>query len=468
VKRLLKILIITIVVLVVAAFGGVWYLNRWLKSPETHAHVERELSKALKLPLKFKSLELSLLGGLRAEGVTVPDDGYNFFEVSSFSAKHRLLPLIRGDIAIEEIVVDGAKFTLVQRADGSWKTPGLPDDLKPAKKPDAADKPKAADAQPKPKKKGPQVLIDRIAITNGSAHLYDKDRKSFLSAHGLRISLKDVRNENLMGRVIAERLVLHGALAVTDFSAGVSHSEKKGLIIPDFVAKCGGGTISGGFARKDEKPAARYSGKAQIVDVDLTRASLDGDGPPPNLTGTLSANFEVRGTGDDTKTMSGKGTITFRNGSCREIETVKQYGEVLQLDEVANFGIPLATAEIQIWNGRLNVKPLQISAPPLMVTATGTARLDGKLDLAAVLGADAKFLETRPSVAGQFAPPDASGMRTMPFHVYGTLTKPKNDLREKLAGSKDSRVQKAVAIEAAIESIFGPGAPAEKKPEKKR
>jgi type II secretion system protein N len=471
VKRLLKILIVTIVVLVAAAFGGVWYLNRWLKSPETHARVERELSRALKLPLKFRSLEISLLGGLRAEGITVPDAGYNFFEVASFSAKHRLLPLLRGNFAIEEIVVDGPKFTLVQRADGDWKTPELPEDSKPSKKPGADHKPTTPEgSRPKPKPKDPDVIIERVTIINGSAHLFDKDRRPFLSAHGLRVSLKDVRSENLMGRVITERMVLHGSLAVTDFSGGVSHSDTKGLIIPDFVAKCGGGTITGAFARKDEEPMARYSGKAQLVEVDLTRAALDGDAAPPNLTGLLSASVEFRGTGDDSKTMSGKGTVTLRNGTCREIETVKQYGEVLQLEEISNFGIPLATADFQIWNGRLNVKPLTISAPPITIIANGTARLDGKLDLDAVLGLDAKVLETRPSIAGQFSLPDASGMRVLPFNVNGTLTKPKNDLRAKLAGSKDSRVQKAVAIEAAIESIFGPGETSGKKlePEKKR
>jgi hypothetical protein len=460
VKRLLKILIVIIVVLVAVAFGGVWYLNRWLKSPQTHAEVERELSKSLNLPLKFKSLELSLMGGLRAEGVTVPDEGYNFFEASSFSAKHRLLPLFRGNIVLDEILVEGPKFTLIQRPDGQWKLPELPDDLKPPKKsPGEKSKgPKPAEPQPKPKKEGPDVLIKRIVIANGCAELFDKDRKPFLGASGMTVTLKDVRDEKLEGRVFVARLVRHGVLALTDFNAGVSHSEDKGLIIKDSVAKCGGGTISGGYSRKDEKPASRYTAQMKITDVDLTRAALDGDGPPPNLAGLLSAEFLVRGTGDETKTMTGKGTVTFRNGTCKEIEAVKQYGELVE--EAANFGIPLATAEVQVWNGRLGVKPLKISAPPLAITATGIVRFDGKLDLDALLGMDAKFLETRPFLAGQFSQPDASGIRTLPFHVNGTLTKPRNDLREQLAGSKDPRAQKAmkraVVIESAVESLFGP------------
>ena len=152
VKRLLKILIITILVLVVAAIGGVLYLNHWLRSPETHARVESELSRALKLPLKFKSLELSLLGGLRAEGITVPDGDANFFEVASFSAKHRILPLLRGSISLDEITLDSPKFTLRQRPDGSWRLPALPEDPKPAK-PKA---PRAAQA------KDQQVKIDSL------------------------------------------------------------------------------------------------------------------------------------------------------------------------------------------------------------------------------------------------------------------------------------------------------------------
>ena len=470
-KRLVRILIIVAALLAVALIGGVWFLNRWLESPEMHAHVERELSKAMKMPLKFQKLTLSLWGGLRAEGISVHDKGTQFLESTSFTARHRIFPLLKGRLVLEEIAIDSPRIVMVQRPDGSWKLPELQQEPKKEEKPAT---PKAAET-PKPKKKEPEVLVEKLVITNGQADFYDKDHKPFASASGVRVLLKDVRGDRLEGRVVASRLIWHNQFGLADFSAGISNTKEKGLIIPDFSAKLGGGTVAGGFARKKEKPETKYSGKIKIADVDLAQAMIDGGAPPPNLTGVLSANIEVRGTGDDTKNMSGKGTISFKNGTCREIETINDLGSLFHLDEVANFGIPYAKADVVIWNGRLNLKPLVVSAPPLALTATGTAKLDGKLDLDANLSAAADYVAKHPGIEPQFGPADASGMRSVAFQIDGSLTKPKHNLLERLTGTKDKRLQKAIAIDAALNTLTqgqerkppadAPGAPAETQPQ---
>jgi uncharacterized protein involved in outer membrane biogenesis len=288
VKRLAKILIIIVVVLTVVVFAGVWYLNRWLKSPETRAYVEQELSKALKMPLKFETLTLSLFGGVKAEGVSVQDGGTQFFESPNFSADYRLLPLFSGQFVFKEIVVEAPRFVVVQKEDGSWKVPQLEDAKKEAKKEPKEEKPKPkVEGTPKPKKKS-DLLVQKVLITNGQVDFYDKEHRPVLSASGVRVALQDVRADHLMGRVSAAALKWHGVLALTEFSAGVSNSPDKGVIIPDFIAKTGGGTITGGYSRKPEKPA-KYSAKIKIANVELASAMAAGDFPDPNLSGMLSA-----------------------------------------------------------------------------------------------------------------------------------------------------------------------------------
>ena len=51
-KRFGKILLISLCTLIVLGCIGVWMLNRWLQSPAMHTHIERELSKAVRVPLK--------------------------------------------------------------------------------------------------------------------------------------------------------------------------------------------------------------------------------------------------------------------------------------------------------------------------------------------------------------------------------------------------------------------------------
>jgi type II secretion system protein N len=466
VRRLARILVIAAAVLAAVLIGGMWYLNRWLKSPETHAHVERELSKALKMPLKFRSLTISLWGGLHAEGVSVQDGGTQFFDSTSFSAKHRIGPLLTGRFVFKEVAIDAPRFVVVQRPDGSWKLPELPDELKdkpkPKEDPAKPATPKPA-GTPKPKKKGPDVLIEKVLVTNGHADFYDKNHKPFLSASGLKIMLQDVREDNLMGRVLVSRLVWFGKFGLNNFSAGVSYSKEKGLIVPDFVAKVGGGTVTGGFARKPEKPP-KYSAKIKISDVEIAQARRDGDVVESELTGLLNAAIEVRGTGNDTKQMAGKATVSLKNGSCREFDMIRDIGMFFRIEDIANFGIPDAHAEVVIWNGRLNIKPLNVSAPPLGLSASGTAKLDGKMDLQAILSADAKFVANNPVIAQQFSETDASGMRSLAFQINGTLTKPKHNLKERLTGTKDKTMQKVIITDAVINAVTeGLEAPAGKR-----
>ncbi len=470
VKRLVKILLITTLVVVVLLFAGVWYLNHWLKSPATHARVERELSKAVKLPLKFDSLTLSLWGGLEARGVSVPDKKGNFFEAPAFKAKHRLRSLIAGRFIFEEITVDAPKFVIHQKPDGTWAAPELPKDPNAArdaekKKPEPPKDPNAPKPAPKPRKES-DVVIEKIRIRDASVEMIDKDGKPFASAQGVRIVLNDAREEKIEGHVSASRVVLHGWLAISNFSAGVSKSEEKGLIIPEFTASVGGGRAAGGYSRKDGKPKSRYNGKIKIENVDVTRAALDGGAPPPNLMGTLSATAVIRGTNDNTKELGGDITLKFSKGTCHEIETVREIGEALRMEDAAEFGIPEATATISIWNGRLTVKQLDISAPPLALTAAGTAKLDGKLELAAKLIASGEFLAKQTVIANQFGPPDEQGRRSLAFEVNGSFNKPRNNLKERITGRKSKNEQTGVLIGAAIEAAFPkPGDKKDKKPE---
>jgi type II secretion system protein N len=455
VRRLARILIIVAAVLAAALIGGMWYLNRWLKAPETHAHVERELSKALKMPLKFQSLTLSLWGGLHAEGVSVQDGGTQFFDSTSFSAKHRIGPLLSGRFVFKEVAIDSPRFVVVQRPDGSWKLPELPEHLKEKPKPKedpakpAAPKPAGT---PKPKKKEPDVLVEKVLVTNGQADFYDKDHKPFLSASGLKIALQDVWEDNLMGRVVVSRLVWYGKFGLSDFNAGVSYSKEKGFIVPDFVAKVGGGTVTGGFAHKSEKPP-KYSAKLKVTDAEIGKARKDGDVAESELTGMINASIELRGKGNDTKQMSGKATVTLKNGSCREFDLIRDIGTFFRIEDIANFGIPDAQADVEIWNGRLNIKPLTISAPPLGLSATGTAKLDGRMDLQAILSADSKFVANNALIAQQFSEADATGMRSLPFQINGTLTKPKHNLKERLTGTKDKTMQKVIITDAVINAV---------------
>lgn len=452
-KRTAKIALITLGVLAVLLFGGVWLLNRWLKSSEVHAQVERELSLALKMPLKFQSLSLSVFGGLKAQGVTVPDRGRNFFEATSFTARNDFLSLLKGKLVFQEIEVEKPHFIVVQRANGEWKRPDLPAELqaeldakkkarKAAKAKDGSDT-KTVESTPKPKKNS-EVKVGRIKITNGSAELWNADGTSFLNALAIGAMVSDVRDDNVAGYVAIGRFVWNGKFAATEVRANVSYTEK-GAIIEKLTAQSGGGSVTGGFSNKTDQPGTPFALKLALENVDITKATMDGGYTAPSLDGILSGNLELKGLQENKKALMGKTTLTLRNGSCREIEWVRELGQVMQQEDIDldAFHIHEMKGDLQIGGDRVFIKSLSVSSPPLAMTATGQSRLDGtKLDLKANFLADKTFLAKRPNIEPQFGPADASNMRGVPFALTGSLEKPKQNLLEKLTGTTDRTEQK--------------------------
>ena len=486
-KRIWKILLITLGVLLALFLVGAWMLNRWLQSPAMHAHVERELSLAVRVPLRFGSLSISPWGGISATEITVPAGKGNFFEASKFNAHYSLPSLISGKLVFSEIAIDGPKFVITQNAEGDWKTPPLPPDLQaeidarkkpkaPKVKSDKLAEPKPVAAAPKPKS-GPSVRVAKITITGGAAEMYDASGAPFATLSDIKVTLSSITDEKVQGSLAVGFAVLYHQLAMSNFRATVGFSEERGFVSPGFSAAVGGGTLSGTFATMPQKGTEfglHYNGTLVLVDVDMVRACTEASAEAPNLTGTLSASLSIKGVGDNRKLLDGKGSVTLRNGTFRELDMVRQLGEFLKLDEVAQFGINEAVLDFIVRNDRFFIeptKPLTITAPPLILSASGSSKLDGKMKLDAMLSVDESFLEKRGAIASQFGPLDPNGRRSLAFDVGGTWTKPKSNLLDRVTGSTDKTTQKIIVGESvlrrAIEEVKAQ-ADEQKKEEKKK
>ena len=323
-------------------------------------------------------------------------------------------------------------------------------------------------ATPKPKK-GPEVSFAKIGVTNGIVELIDKDGKPYVSATGLRTMLTNVNGENIEGWVSVARLLLHGQFMLTDLRGIVSNTQK-GFIIPEMKANLGGGTCVVGFSSKPDQTGTPFTTKIKLDNVNLSQAASDADAEPPNLEGTLNASLEMKGIGDNRKTFTGKGSLTLRNGRCREMDAIRDVGEVFQMEQIANFAISEAKSDFEIGMDRVFIRKLSIEAAPLGITAQGSVRLDGnKLNLTAMFNADEKLIAKQiPELQKQFLPPDEKHQRGVAFEIEGSLTKPKNNLIQKITGTKDRKKQKVLAVESLILSTRPdkqPDKPDEDKPE---
>ncbi|MEO6788946.1 MAG: AsmA-like C-terminal region-containing protein, partial [Chthoniobacteraceae bacterium] len=243
---------------------------------------------------------------------------------------------------------------------------------------------------------------------------------------------------------------LHGQFSLSHLS-GVATRAGKEFQIRKLAAEAGGGSLGGEATWIDN---AGGSLAFQCSHVDLARASQDAGAAAKKIAGMLDFNVQLAGLGADSKATAGKGTLALRKGNCAQFEVLRQIGDVLRVASLANFEIADAAATFQIAGGQIVFAPVEISAPPVGLTLNGPAAFDGPLNLTASLHAPADLVARQPLIAPQFSPPDAASRRSVPFSITGTFGKPRQNLAEKLTGTKDRKQQRIIAAEAIISALM--------------
>jgi hypothetical protein len=174
-----------------------------------------------------------------------------------------------------------------------------------------------------------------------------------------------------------------------------------------------------------------------------------------NASGIISGEIQLTGVEGGTKGMTGQGSLVLRSGRCTEIELVRQIGEVLQYAALAGFEVREATAKFRIASEHILLSPLEVSLQPLGISASGSVAFDGSVDLVGILSAPASIVQRTGLVSAQFSPPDATGRQSVQFDVKGTLDKPKQNLAAQLTGTKDRKLQRIIAAESILSTLFG-------------
>ena len=480
-KRFAKYLSIAAIALVLVFAISGWVLNRWLQSPAFRTAFEEELSRALRLPVKTGGLTFSMWSGLAVQHVAVTGADGSAFEAAGISASHRYSSLLRGKFTLSEVRIEQPHFRLIEDASGNWRMPRnesaapaaaspqpsatgeiVTQPTAPAAAPAAsgqAGSPPAMTggtpafpATPTPTKTAKsRVSIARIILSGGTVELMDKTRAPFATFTGLNVTLNEATGENFTGNFDIQRATLHGWLALDKLTGTVSRDGKI-FQVRNLSASTGGGTLTGEATWTD---GATGTAGVKFDRINIARTAQDAGAANPRVGGILSGDAQFAGLGADKNAITGNGTLALRGGNCREIELLRQIGEVLQIAAIASFEISDVTANFSIAQGQIILAPADVAAPPVGVTLTGPVAFDGTLNLSGILHAPADFVARQSLVAGQFSPPDANNRRSVPFNITGTLKKPRQNLAEKLTGTKDRKQQRIIAAGSILSAIMG-------------
>lgn len=457
-KRIAKYLGIAALVLVLGITLAGWALNRWLNSPELHAALDQEFSRALRMPVKTEGVSFSVWSGLAVRSLAVPGaEGESTFEFSGLSASHRLLPLLRGKLVLADVDIIRPRLRLVENATGGWRMPGVRakaittavSDSPPAVSTGQLSVPQSpppASAQ----KKNSSVVIERVLVSCGSLELIGKSHAPIATASGISAKIHNVNGENLSGSIVIGRVTLHGCFALDNLATLFGRVGNE-IRFSQIFATSGGGSVSGEAVWT---PGGGGNADLNLANINVARTAKDAGAANPRIGGVLAGSAKLAGIGTDRNALTGGGHLTLAGASTREIEVLRQIGDALQIAAIASFEISTVTADFTVAQGRVLLSPADVTAQPVALSLTGTAAFDGALDLAGTLHAPADFIAKHTLIAPQFSAPDAAGRRAVQFKVTGSLFKPRQNLAEQLTGTKDRREQNIIAAGTAATAIL--------------
>jgi type II secretion system protein N len=430
VKSLSKAILITFAVLAGIALLLVLALNLYVQSPGTQARIQEELSQALKLPLVITNTTLTPWSDLHINGIAVPGEKGNFLEASSFSARYRLLPILRKRLVIYDMRFESPKIVWMQNEKGKWELPALAKAPKEATEAPSEKK----ETKKKPGKDDFQVVLDRFKITGGSAEFLDKEGKRVALFTDVEMDYTSIAEERLEGVARIGRINYADTLFFDNVRTPFKYVGGQ-FSLPAIEATLAGGPVTASFELQAEKSKSPFVTQLQFEDADLARLSTEAGWASGRATGTLRGTFEMAGVSGAIDKAKGKGELVLTNGTLRQMDLLQTLGEVLQFEELIQLRVNSGVANFRFENEKVQVDHIALQSPDLKLTAQGMARFNRKLDLDARLSVDERTLKRRaPFVRQLFAAADDNGEHAIDFKIMGTIDKPKTDLAEKLLG----------------------------------
>ncbi|MEA2604607.1 MAG: AsmA protein [Acidobacteriota bacterium] len=400
-------------------------------SPRLGKALLDQVSEQTGLHVEADSFRLNLLRGVRLEGARFSTDGpsgHLTVKAAGFLAEHRLLPLLRGQVQIDRIVVYEPHIELVtpaEEAPAAAKSP--PPRPSPTSTPAGTGKsPSGEDAT-----SGPVLAVNRIWLRNGTlATRTEGAQAPDVEIRGLDVELRDLAVDDAptalqglrAGGDLRTGEILLGGLRATEGSGKLRLAnghfllEQFGLKLPQ------GRFLLGQFdADLNQDPLAyRFALRVDPLDTNAVLAAGSGGGFGP---GVLS--FGATGTGTETRDMTGEGTLALAGGRLPGSPVFTAIETILGRAALKGSAYQSVSVPFHIRQNRLHIAPFELRTSLLSLGISGWADLAGPLDLRIAVRAP------RDAVAMARVPPalldlvDNGGWVTVPLRVTGTPESPR-------------------------------------------
>ena len=454
-KKVAKAILIALGIILVVGALTVLGVNLYVQSAGTHARIEHGLGTGLHSPVKIGSLSFMPWYGLKLSSISRDGaaDG-NFIEISSIGVRLQLFKLLRRNVVIKELSVDGLKVSWTQNAEGKWQMPGAPavatteppeaNTTQPAPPPltPPVPLPQASPASAPP----PPVSVDHARLRDASFSFYDKNHKPIAVLTGVFVQTPSPTDQMVIGTAAVSRVVIQNKFRIADYNGSFKYTPEE-LSLFDTSCKVDGGTAN---TKLDVKIARQNS--PFVLDTDFSGINLDrllADAGVTDLqaSGAISGYLHLEGDSRDSKNAKGKGQIVLADGYVTKSDLMESLSGWLHTDKLRGLSFQDAHANFHIDGGGVYFDELVLKSTPLWLSGNGVMATDGNnLFVQFRLSISADIARQIPDYLLQnFGKDGTSGARYVDFGVTGDINHPKSDLL-KVVGKHMSLKQGVNAI----------------------
>ena len=438
------------------------------ESPELGKVVVEKVNEATGARLTVGRYRLNLIRGLELEEVDVTASlpgGTLAAHLDGLVLKHRLLPLLTGKVAVEQIVLlrpqvevtEGAGKKGKRRApgDGSGRVEGGPPSESPSG--DEESLPHETSAG---ESEGLALEISEIVIEDGSIRLQREGAEvATISVEGLNVRLQDL-TFNPKAISLIHALSASGQLGIDTLSLDTTEvREVNGELKldngafegQDFAFRTDQGRFRADLAVDFNQIPFGYTLalRGDPLDVNAIVGSTDGGFGPRVL------EFDAEGYGTDSKGIKGKGVLRLADGTFPSSPALVGVENALgRGTSLVGASYKATDASFHIENNRLTLSSFHLETPQAALDLKGTVDLDGPLALSLVLRTPREGLvidEVPDEVLNALA--DDQGWISIPLRITGTREEPRvlPDSKALMAQVKESTGK---LIEEGVKSFF--------------
>jgi len=442
--KALKILFVILVLLAVVVAGGVFYLTRFVNTPEFKQQVLDAAHKVTGTDVKIGEMKVSIFSGIDLHDVAVANpEGFtgDLLTAKSFALHYRLMPLLQKRVEVETLTLDTPVITLAKNNKGDWNYDKLGGPSEPKPK---TDKP----AEPKPTSSsggGLDIAVSNIELKHASVVMLSDSGKELLRITDANFSSAvNLAGDKLTGngRASIAEAVAANSLFIRTVATPVALSPEAVKLAP-LTGKVADGDISG-EAGLTLTGGSKYSVNLQIKNADVVKLIQEaGVAKKVFSSGKLQISTALTGTGG-LDTMAGTGKIEITGGQLVDIPVLKLIATLLQISALQNLKFDECRLEYTIANNVMETPVISLKSPQVQITGKGTVALaDYALDHTLTLGLAKEALASTPKEIRNIFTAREDGSFALEFKVWGPYDAPKTDLDKRLlTGAAGQLLQK--------------------------